>query len=263
MRLIEKPEGSPERIAIYGPPKTGKTKLALALPWGTEKWGEAAAYVPYDPNGEGLKGVDPSDAQRVRQIVPEGKPDWLEEAVAIALTDWRKQWPEVKTLIIDTMTVFSQRLLRQYADSGVFSDKHAVQVGNRQSKSWHTSPMEGDYGAAQNSVSFVLDHLWTQPLNLIVIFHDGWVEPKGGDPAALQGGPEVVGRKAIRWIPGRFDSVLRTERVNNPQGAKYVVHTAQKGIWVAGVRSRKPLPPVIEVPIGQQRGVWEAYDGAV
>jgi hypothetical protein len=264
MRIVEKLESQPERVAIYGPSKTGKTQLATALPWG-EKWGEEAVYVPYDPSGEALRSVLNPNRDRMRMVVPEGKPNWLEESVEIVTTNWRERWPKAKTIIIDTMTVFSFKLLRQYANSGVFSEKHAVQLGVKGTKSWHTSPMEGDYGAAQGSISYVLDLLMEtqKDMNVIVVFHDDFLEPKGGNPDGLIGGPGLVGKKAVKWIPGRFDAVFRMERTSGLSGSKWVVHTAQKGIWTAGFRNGSPktaMPPLVEISAGEQRKFWESYD---
>lgn len=266
MRIEEgKPTQPWERICVYGGPKSGKSRLVTSLPYG-EKWGERAVYVAYDPGAEFLKSVLFENREKLLRVVPEGKPTWLEEAVEIATTDWASHG--VKTLIWDTMSVTSHRLLRQYADSGIFSEKHAVQLGTRGKASWHTSPMEGDYGAVQNSIGFLLEHMWGQPLHLVVVFHDKWVEPKASSIEGLHGGPDVAGKKAVRWVPGRFDTVLRTELVRGVRDlpSHVIVHTQPSGIWVAGARGGTPLtglPAQTDVQAGKETDFWRLYDQRV
>ena len=241
-------ERAPERICVYGGPKVGKTTLVTSLPWGSY-WGEKAAYVAYDDNSETLKSVLKHNKERLLVLKPDGDPTWMREAVGLARRDWRGEG--CGTLIWDTMTATAQKILTEYANSGVFSEKHAVQVGDRKDGSWHTSPMEGDYGAAQNTLALLHEHLWLQPINLIVIFHDDVAEPKSGSVDGLMGGPATVGKKAIRWIPAKYDTVLRMERIQtNPESQRVVVNTTQRGIWPAGVRGDDPnvkLPSQVTV----------------
>jgi len=254
MQIVETPGAALERICLYGGPKVGKTRLATSLPWGPY-WGERAILVTADmPKSTDMSAADAAasaikpvlDANRDRfiMVVPDGSPNWLEEAVAIARTSYKQAG--VKTLIWDTMTETSKRILRFYSDTGVFSDKHAVQVGTRQLGSWHTSPMEGDYGATQNTVAFLQEHLWGQPLHLIVIFHEDFVEPESGSIEGLVGGPATVGKKSIRWIPAKYDTVLHMQRrMATTEKSEVIVNTMQRGIWVAGVRGTRELPPQV------------------
>jgi len=253
IKILERASHAPnERVCVYGPPKTGKSRLATSVPTGRDSpWGEKVLYVCADAGSDNLRPVMTKYRGDIVPIVMEGK-DLLEESVEIATKDWKKEVPGAGTLVWDTMTETSKQLLQQYANSGVFSDNHAVQVGKRGTKSWHTSPMQGDYGAAQNSVGYILEHLWTQPLNIIVLFHQRWIEPKKNSADGLMGGPEICGREGVRWIPGKFDNVFRTERVNSGPAseAKFIVHTTQRGIWHAGYRSNKAsggLPGAVQL----------------
>lgn len=262
MRVLDKPEQSYERICIYGDPKTGKTRLATSLPWGPV-WGEKGIYVPVDPNAEAMRSVLMEDREHLVPVIPESKPSWLEDFVAIATKDWPADVPGARTLIWDTMTYAGTRLLQQYADSGVFSDRHAVQLGRQGTKSWHTSPMQGDYGAAQNSIGFLLTHLQRLPMHVIVLFHAKWVEPKEGSPEGIAGGPDVVGSKAVRWVGGFFDTVLRTDVGLNPETKKpgYLVHTVSKGIWKAGFRTPRAKQSLAHTYSLSENGreFWNAY----
>lgn len=254
LQIVEKLGTALERILIYGAPKVGKTRLATSLPWGPY-WGEKAILVTADmPRAEGMSAEDAAasslkpvlDANRERLlvVVPDGTPNWMEEAVAIARAKYDQ--PGVRTIIWDTLTETAKRILRFYSDTGVFSDKHAVQVGSRALKSWHTSPMEGDYGAAQNTIAFLQEHLWSQPLHLIVIFHEDFIEPESGSIEGLIGGPATVGKKAIRWIPAKYDTVLYMQRrMATTEKSEIIVNTVQRGIWVAGVRGTTEVPAQI------------------
>lgn len=251
-----------ERIALYGPPKTGKSQLVTSLPWDTEKWGRKAVYYATDPGSETMRSVFKENREHLHVVLPDRK-NVLEHACKTMTTDWKKE-VDASTLIWDTTTETSRRLLREYANSGVFSASHNVKVGS--GKFMHVSPMQGDYMAVHNSMSFIMELAWDQPLHLIFLFHDDYAEPQGGSPEGLHGGPSIVGKAAIKWVAGRFDSVLRTEKRSSAGSEKYIVRTSSKGIWVAGVRNPNPvcpLPSEVEIVPGNQRAFWNAYDKAV
>jgi hypothetical protein len=100
--------------------------------------------------------------------------------------------------------------------------------------------MEGDYGATQNTIAFLHEHLWTQPLHLIVVFHEDVADSDSGSDGMV-GGPQTVGKKAIRWVPAKYDTVLYMQRQQVSQDKSViVVNTQQRGIWRAGVRNGNP-----------------------
>ena len=262
---VGRPKSAYERICVYGAPKVGKSRLSTSLPWG-DYWGEKALYIAADNNAETLKSVLTHNQDRLVVVQPDGlglqPADWAEEAFQIAFRNWKKEHPDVGTLIWDTMTETMVKILRQYADTGVFSDKHNVQIGSHQTGSWRTSPMEGDYGAAQDTAGRLLEKLVSTPMHLIIVFHEDWMEPKAGDIGGLIGGPATVGRKAIRWVPGKFDTVIYLQRLmmQNNQ-SKVVANTIQHGIWPAGVRhgdidfKLAPQVPLDVDPVGFWREI--------
>lgn len=242
------------RIALYGAAKRGKTRLATSLPWGP-KWGERAIYVAFDPGSEELGSVLPHNREHLIVVKPEVEQmesgrlryDPLDQAIKIATYDWKKDFPDVNTIIWDTATETSFQLLSAYSDSGVFSEKH-VAFGKPGTAAYHTAPMEGDYGAAQRSTAFILEHLDRQPMHKIVIFHDEWDEPKEGKGGATLGGPALAGKKGTKLIARRYDDLFRVDAMEkvvppNRVVTKYYVHTQPQGIWVAGFRT-----PLLENP---------------
>jgi len=254
-----------ERILIYGAPKVGKTRFATAL---TGRFGEAV-YFAVDPGAERLDSV--LTGYRSRLHVVQSRPkvgevyDPRKDAFIIAQEDWTKQFPGVKTLIWDTLTITSQSILAHIADTGAFSATQHISMGQKGSKEYQTVPMQGDYGAAQNAVDRLITFLFQQPLHVIVLAHEGYREAMEGGAKTLIGGPLTVGSKTIGSLAGRFPTAIRLTRKEESAGfekkTKVVAWTETKGVWVAGVRSghlMNPMP-MVDVP-PDPIGFWEQYD---
>jgi hypothetical protein len=251
-----------ERIMIYGKPKTGKTRLVGALPR-NEKWGEIL-YVACDRNSELLPSI--IDRTKIHVVKPgpaEGQThvDLLEDLVEIFTKDWKAEYPGVGTIVVDTGTVMTGDLMQFYVDTKKVQENHK-KLGREGTKSYHAQADKGDFGGAQSSHGFLLDHLWLQPLHLVVLYHEDWVEPKSGGLDELTGGPMTVGIAQIRTLPGRFDTVLRT--VSNIGAARFAVQTERQGAWPAEVRQGN-----VGLRLGQSghyaladdpRSFWEDFD---
>lgn len=256
-----------QRCAITGDPKTGKTPGVLQLPWGSDYLGEAV-YLAADDGAENLRSCPP-ELRKYLHVVKagpdaNGKYDPRREYWEIIMTDWRKKWPGVKTLVIDTMTEMGAELLSDIADSGQFSDKHVkIGVGT---KYQHNVPMQGDFGAAQDEVARMLKEIFKLPLNVFVLFHLAIDETADG--TAIVGGPATVGKATIRKVGKPFDAILRFEKkqVFDPDTKKaqqcIVIHSEATGIWIGGVRSfekENPIPQV-NVPMGKPLAAyWPLY----
>lgn len=278
MKVTERPDPSTifRRIAVYGLPKSGKTRAVTALPWGRGSWGARAIYIAADPGSEELGSVLPLNREHIILVKPEPKNvggkliyDPLTEAVAIATRNWKEDFPDVGTLIWDTATTTSQELLAAYADSGQFSDKH-VTFGQPGTLTYHAAPMEGDFGAAQRSTMFILKYLFRQPLNLIVVFHEDWVQPNEKEVlGAVYGGPTIVGKAGIKTIAAMFDNLFRFSakdkiEAGNKVVAEYAVHTRHSGPWMAGFRNPNETNPIPKVVLNPDPiNFWLAFDKAV
>lgn len=281
MPEIVKPGTRPQRylrIGLVGEPKTGKTRFATSLPWG-EYWGEQALYVATD---EGAADLDTSsilvaNRERMIPVVPsttvrknkDGSEsityDPHTEAFAIASRNWRKEFPEVKTLIWDTMSQSSKDILRGYANSGVFSgekgDKH-VSIGTPGAPDYLANPMPGDYSLAQQATDSLIRFLFKQQMHVIVLFHIKAVETEGG--VVLAFGPSVAGQASVRDTAALFDNLLRTdsvERLTNDKPPKktthYILHTQRKGLYLGGIRTGHDKNPIPELSLDNPREAWE------
>lgn len=248
---------------IYGAPKTAKTRLATALPWGSPMWGDKAIYVAADPGAASLRSVLLEDRNHL--IVVEPRPelgkkyDPLHEAVTVATADWSKHG--ASTIIWDTLKATANDLLAAYARLGNYA-KEQITFGKPGTPEYHAHPTPGDYGAAQNSVcEHLIGLLFAQPLNLIVLTHEEWVEPKNAQECI--GGPSTIGTATVKTLPGRFDTVIRTEvkRRGEPGKAKtteYIAHTNPHGPWICGIRN--PGVNLPDMVLGEDpRGFWNEY----
>lgn len=266
MPKVIQPEAAKHRVLIYGVPKSGKTRLSTSLPWDNpEVWGEKALYFAWDAGADSLSSVRLEDRKHLITVVPEmteikrGKETILtfnphQEAHFMATKDWRKEFPNVGTIIWDTATDTAEKLLRAYANSGVFSggsnDKH-ITAGTRGEDDFLAFPMQGDYATAGISILQILDNLFNQPMNIIVICHADISNPNPEVSANTFGGPATVGTKSIARIAAKFDNLFRTERkaAKPPaKGSEYMVYTEGRGIWLGGMRTpdaRNPLPEFV------------------
>src|SRR3972149_5190804 len=103
LKRVTEPSERFERILEYSDPKSGKTRLATSL---TERFGDIL-YVAADPGSEGLASVLSPYSSRCKVITstpePGKKYDPIDDAFHIAIMDWKKEFPTVKTLVWDTM----------------------------------------------------------------------------------------------------------------------------------------------------------------
>lgn len=268
-----------ERILIYGDPKVGKTRLATSL---TDRFGDSL-YVASDPGADGLSSVLQQYRSRLRPVsaeYPKGKPFTAndnphKDAFVVACQDWvgpgaPKEWAgkaPIKTLIWDTMTASALSILAYVADSGQFSEKAHIGLGQPGSVEHQKIPMQGDFMATQGIVSRLVDFLFKQPLHLIVICHSGYDEPREG--GSVEGGPTTVGKATIRSFPGRFDTVIHLTRRSSSAtavgqaspGSSVTAWTERHGMWSAGIRSGHANNPMPKLDLDADPiNFWQAYD---
>lgn len=258
------PAQTPERILIYGDPKTGKTRLATSLP---ERFGNII-YFAADPGAESLAPVLSLYRSRITVVKPGGgaseKYDPDIDAFTFALHNWSAEKPVPGTLVWDTLTATSLEILAHLADTGAFSERAHIKIGGGAAP--QHIPMQGDYMAAQGRINRLLSFLFRSPLNLIILCHATYDEMRNGE--AAEGGPATSGKATVRSLPGKFDTVLHTsrrylpsEKPGGPNRATYSAFTERHGLWSAGVRSSLATNPIPVVELDPDPiNFWALFD---
>jgi hypothetical protein len=250
VKVLEGPEKGRQRIAIYGDPKSRKTNIATSFPC------TKGIYVADDPGSERMESTLARHKGKWTIVVPDST-DPYKEAVEIA----SHKWEGYDTIVWDTFTIRTQRILASFADTGVFSENKHIGVGTKGSLGYIAQPMMGDYAVTQRAMVSILDFLFRQPLNVVCNF---WADLADKDVSPVFG-PMTVGQSAIRSIAGRFDNLFRIEAkppstLPNQSGAKvteYFVHMQTEGRWLAGARAPKALP---KFKVGDDPGeFWEWF----
>jgi hypothetical protein len=252
-----------ELILLYGAAGRGKTRLATSL---TERFGDVI-YFAVDEGSEDLDSVMDKYRGRISVIKPSFT-DPLYDAAMIASTNWKIKYPNAKTIVIDTFTSLSGRILTHATNKGLFQSKHNS-IGIPGTDSFLALSDKGDIGGTHGILkNFIVQIIEKQPeMNLILICHE---YTKENDEAANEGGPATVGKALISWLPSKFKTVIRmdveTESViangGLVQKTKFVARTAPHGIWIARINENSaegnPMPKVaVNV---DARNVWEMYD---
>lgn len=242
MAKVFKPGETPtyERIMVYADPKSGKSRFVTSLP---EEWGDIV-YVAADNNSESLLSTLPKYRKRIHVIKPEfkegpsSKVNPVAEAYNIANMDWKKLVPSMGVLVWDTISATADQFLNHIADSGQFSEKHiSIDTGTG---GMMAIPMEGDYGAAQRSISRLIDILAVKPYHVIITAWSVLGTKKDG--TILGGGPATVGSATVTKLPGIFNPVIYLKTKNSPAVGSapaktlYLAHTVPQGHYTAGIR---------------------------
>src|SRR5262245_17732232 len=202
-------------VVLYGNSGVGKTALATALPWGSKRWGDMAAYIAWDAGSETLLSVRPEDRKHLKVITPKLEPtssgDRLvlnpyKTAMDIATADWERLIPGCKTLIWDGATRLAEQILMAVANTGATvspskkekGEETRLAIGERGRADFMAQPIIPDYGMAQNIILQWSEFLRQQPMNLIVICVSDYYQPQAGsNDGDTIGGPATVGVEII------------------------------------------------------------------
>lgn len=251
-----------ELIMVYGVAGMGKTRFVTSL---TERFGEII-YIAIDEGSENLDSVLPQYRDRIHVY----RPDWqnpLEDAGAIANTDWQKLHPGAKTIVIDTFSTWTWFVLQYITNKGMFSTKR-VTIGEGTPLST-ALPDVGEYGGVHAQIRQFVSLIFNNQKAMNVIFVCHTDPPEGGSA----GGPATVGKKMTTWLPARFKTVLRLDQeVSNviEKGAivrtsKHVVRAAAHGDYIARINEASaggnPIP--VTYLNNDPINFWIAYDNLV
>ena len=261
-----------EQVAIFGDAGSGKTRLACcACRANPAKYGKRALYFALDPGTASLPSVMAADRPNLIPIsfVPQaGKSlDPYDEMVQASKRDWRAEYPEVGSAILDTTTTLAGDILIAITNSGKFSDKHITIEASGPGKLM--IPMRGDYRAAQFCVANLIRFWQQQPLHVFMLFHSTIYEPEEGAADAIYGGPATVGKASVRDIAAKFQTVIRTEgKTKTPTGETkprmvFTAYTQPRGVWQAPKLRNSGTNPIPEVILKEDPvDFWRAFDAA-
>jgi hypothetical protein len=219
-------------MCVYGPPTSGKTRLATSLP---ERFGKIL-YIPFDEGAEGLSSVLPSYQERITVMRPDGtdkKLGVVRDLFDLYTTKWTEQG--FRTLIIDTMSRLTYTLLELVASEKVqmIRQKEGRRLGIPGEDGFIQLPDEGHYGAMNTvALNFVSQLINLQPdLNIIFICHE-----LAADDKSPTGGPGFAGRAVGKWLPTLCqNAVIRVARTESSKIDKSgaVEKTVKRTAWVA------------------------------
>jgi hypothetical protein len=285
-------------VVLYGNSGAGKTALATALPWGTERWGDKAIYVAWDAGSETLLSVRPEDRKHLVVVTPKMQQDGerlslnpYKAAMDIATANWSKLVPEAKTIIWDGGTRLAEQILRAVANTGATispqkkdkGEETRLVFGTKGQPDYMALPIIPDYGMAQHTVMQWSEVLRQQPLNIIVVCVSDYYKPEGGSlDGETIGGPCLVGTKIIPKFMKDFDNIFRLSlepdtikiEEKDEQGRpkpprferklKRLLWTEKNGIWDAKIRrppsAVNPLARVELTPDPTE--FWNQFDNS-
>lgn len=271
-----------ERICIYGGPKSGKSRLAATLAR-MERFGGTIAYVCADPPADALASVLPIDRPNLvvyeprsedptKQVLGLGGYNPLIEASTLATKNWKKEDPEINTLVWDTMTSTGEDILSFVAlteQAPADSSEGRITFGKKGNNSYVVSPSRSDYGHGQFLIKSILRHLFGQHLHIVCLFHENYKEPKNpAEGTGTIGGPACCGSALIDKITGWFTSTIRLEpraRTIKKDGKQIkemvrIARTNNHGIWRCGVRGPRPEPMPNVALNPDPINFWESYE---
>lgn len=266
------PTTVPDTVAIYSPPKVGKTRLVAAACRGApERFGEEAIYIAADPKSEALESVMTEDRQRLHVYKPYpadpekrvmGKGwDPIKEWTELATTDWKAIHPNVGCIIADTFTQGAKDFRQQIAFKGNApansADGTRPQWGTKGEASYIVLPSRSDTFSGQMAAENILRLFFEQPLPFIATFHQALRMPDdSGKAVAVVGGPATVGTASVESVAGAFSHVIRLSKSQNALVAKSRDH----GVWLAGIRSGHAAPMADVALAPDPINFWERYE---
>lgn len=249
---------------IYADAGGGKTRLATSL---TERFGEIV-YIAADEGSEDLDSV----LGKYKGRIHVEKPTWdnvFVDAADIASRNWKKQYPNANTIVVDTFTNLAWRLLMHCTNAGMFTQNHVkigVGTGLQQSIP-DRGDYRGTYGIIQNFVVQMLNQ--QKEMNILFLCHQEHPDTDE-DGNKIPGGPSIVGKKMTTWVPARFKTIIRLDReVTNKvtqggvqQETKVIARTAAHGSYMARINEDSDKGnPMPSVPLNiDPVNFWETFD---
>ena len=236
MRASELSQENYFRGLIYGDAGTGKTCLAASFPGPIEYWDfdskltSAVRYLPSIGKAEQLQQID------VYQFgglpVKERIPAWEARSRLIDAAVAAKQPLHFKTLVLDSLTMFSYFLMEDYVNRSQLGIKRAANSYSQQ-----------DYGIFASHMTRILTGILTLKANVVVIGHID--TDKDENTGMIVRKPLVTGQKIAPLLPAWFEDVY-VARVDK-DGKRFLQTQPADGYMARGQRGlAKQIPMLVE-----------------
>jgi len=251
-------------ILVYTDAGGGKTRLVTSL---TERFGNIV-YFALDEGSEGLDSVLEKYRSRIHVVRPSWDDPFV-DAAEIASRNWKKEFPGAGTLVLDTFSNLTWKLLAHCTNKGMFSKNH-VEIGAGTLLK-QALPDRGDYGGTHAIIRNFVTQIFNQQkdMNIIFVCHAD-LPDRDETGNAIPGGPATVGKAMTAWLPARFKTVIRIDKeVKNSiingqvqQETKLVARTAPHGSWIARINEPSEKGnPIPAVPLNiDPINFWNEYD---
>ena len=278
---------APKRLFLYGPPKTVKTPLALALGAYLRSINPKSKtlYIAADRASEDLPSIPDRNwlaanggfitVWKPGSMLEEGYNPY-QDAFQIAMTDWKKNDPDIELIVYDTFTTDIERILQYCADSEFFANqkgesKH-VTFGDPTLRKGHPGrlniPVMGDYMGTGAIAKRLTDLMGAQNCHVILIAHEESFEDAKGISRI---GPAFVGKALTGKLPGYLTGILYTEKTPSTDKttgklvpALHVCSDPGDDAHIAGVRhgtvQGRPVNPIGRVKVGDDlTSYWKLF----
>lgn len=233
-----------ERIIGYSPPGVGKSRWGLHL---SERFGEIVYYAA-DKGSEYLASIFPAYRSRIHVIRPvadfDRKINPIHNFSEFCIHNWKKEFPNVKTIVVDTYTKVANDCIMWSANNrAVTAEKH-YEVGTPGDAGSQIIPNRGDYMAIQSLSRGFIDLIFEHQKDMHIIFlmHEDISQVDG---VGSVGGPAHPGRTMMLELPASFNTVIRlfrkpvSEKTSTGQTrakSKVIASTDSQGAYIARIR---------------------------
>lgn len=213
-------ESDRERIILYGSAGVGKSRFGLCVP--EEPFGDILLYAA-DENSEFLHSISPEQRMSGRIKVIKPRTEWTDPETGeikkgdpitnfqqFCMTDWKKVFPTVKTIVVDTYTKVAMDCIQYAANTGAIDREMHYKIGDP-NDGGQAIPNRSDYQGIESLSRGFIDTIFDKQRDMHIIFicHE---DSKQVGNVGVVGGPSHPGRKMTQDLPAKFSTVIRLIR---------------------------------------------------